>query len=124
VDEMAAQLADGDVGRVAAAAARRTDARLVSLRSSDGRHTADAVLLPDGAGYLVKTDLPRLTSDRTYQLWAVVGASKISVGVLGPSPGSLAFHAPANLSALAITEEDAGGVVASVQQPAVVGVVA
>lgn len=124
VDHLAAQLADGDVGRAAAAAAHRPDARLVSMRSTDGQRSADAVLLPDGSGYLIKTDLPTVSSSRTYQLWAVVGGSKISVGVLGQSLGPLAFHAPPNASALAITEEAAGGVVLSQQQPAVVGTIA
>lgn len=124
VDHLAAQLADGDVGRAAAAAVHRPDAQLVAMRSTDGRHTADAVLLPDGAGYLVKTDLPALSEQRTYQLWAVVDGMKISVGVLGPSPGPVAFHAPPKASALAITDELAGGVVVSQQQPAVVGTVA
>jgi hypothetical protein len=121
VDHLAAQLADGDVGRAAAAAAHRPDARLVSLRSTDGQRSADAVLLPDGTGYLVKTDLPQLKPERTYQLWAVVGSAKISVGVLGPSPGPVAFHAPPDAAALAITEEQAGGVVTSFQSPTVVG---
>ncbi len=121
VDHLAAQLADGDVGRAAAAAAHRSDARLVSMTSSDGHHSVDAVLLTDGTGYLVKTDLPQLNPQRTYQLWAVVGSAKISVGVLGPSPGPVAFHAPPDAAALAITEEQAGGVVTSFQQPTVVG---
>lgn len=121
VDHLAAQLADGDVGRAAAAAARRPDARLVSMKSTDGRRSADAVLLSDGSGYLVKTDLPPLNPQRTYQLWAVVGSAKISVGVLGPTPGPVAFHAPPDAAALAITEEQAGGVVASLQTPTVVG---
>lgn len=124
VDHLAEQLAEGDMGRAAAAAAKRPDARLVSMRSADGRASADAVLLADGSGYLVKSTLPSLSSSQTYQLWAVVGGDKISVGVLGPSPGPLAFRAPPDASALAITAEQAGGVVTSRQQPAVVGTVA
>ena len=124
VDNLGAQLAGGDMGRAADAAAKRPDARLVSMKSADGRNTVDAVLLSDGAGYVVKTDLPALSPSKTYQLWAVVGSEKISVGVLGPSLGPLAFHAPPNASALAITEEQAGGVVVSQRQPSVVGTVA
>lgn len=110
-----------DVERAADNAARQADARKVVLTSADGQHSAEAVVLPDGTGYLRKTNLPKLTSDKTYQLWAVVGTSKISVGVLGDSPGTVAFRAAGNISALAITEEVAGGVVASVKQPTVVG---
>jgi hypothetical protein len=72
----------------------------------------------------VRDNLPILKPDRTYQLWAVVGGTKISVGVLGPSPGPLQFHTPPTLSALAVTDEQAGGVVATVEQPLVAGSVA
>ena len=92
--------------------------------STVGPHSAEAVLLPDGTGYILRANLPRLPEDRTYQLWAVVGPSKISVGVLGSEPGAVAFRAAGDVSALAITEEVAGGVVASDKQPTVVGVVA
>ena len=92
--------------------------------SSNGQYSVDAVLLPDGTGYLTGAHLPRLGAGRTYQLWAVVGSAKISVGVLGDAPQSLVFRAAGNVSALAITEEVAGGVVASDKQPTVVGAVA
>jgi hypothetical protein len=96
-------------------------ARKVDLVSTDGYRTAQAVVLPDGTGYLVKSNLPSLGQDRTYQLWAVVGAAKISVGVLGPEVHALPFKMDGNVSALAITEETAGGVVASRNDPVVVG---
>ena len=123
VDQLAGPSADALI-RAADAAAHQPNARTVALRSGDGQGSADAVVLPDGTGYVVRTDLPTLSSDRTYQLWAVVGVSKISVGVLGPDPGPAAFHAPSDLSALAITNEAAGGVVVSQQQPTVVGTLA
>ena len=82
------------------------------------------MLLRDGTGYLVNANLPRLSSERTYQLWAVVGQNKISVGVLGPRAGPVAFHTSGDVSALAITEEVSGGVVTSEATPTVVGVVA
>ncbi|MEW6155283.1 MAG: anti-sigma factor [Actinomycetota bacterium] len=110
--------------QVAQEAARRDDARVVNMVSTAGPHSAEAVLLPDGTGYILRANLPRLPEDRTYQLWAVVGPSKISVGVLGSEPGAVAFRAAGDVSALAITEEVAGGVVASDKQPTVVGVVA
>ncbi len=113
-----------DVAEVAAAAAARPDARKVAMRSPDGRLVADAVLLPDGTGYVVEANLPELPSDRTYQLWAVVGSSRISVGVLGRQVGPLAFRAAADVDAFAITNETAGGVIVSQQQPTVLGTVA
>jgi hypothetical protein len=125
VDAVAHRLGgEGAVEAAASAAAKRPDARTVALRSPDGRLSADAVVLGDGTGYLVRDNLPILTPDRTYQLWAVVGGAKISVGVLGPSPGPLQFHTPPTVSALAVTDEQAGGVVASNEQPLVVGTVA
>jgi anti-sigma factor RsiW len=70
VNDVAAALR-GDVGQAASAAANAPDARTVALRSNDGRLSAEAVLLPDGTGYLVRSNLPPLPNSRTYQLWAV-----------------------------------------------------
>ena len=124
VNDVAAVLHGDDVRSVAAAAASRPGARKVALRSPDGRLTAQAVLLADGTGYLVDANLPTLPPDRTYQLWAVTGHSTVSVGVLGPAPGPAAFRAAGDVHALAITEETAGGVVTSQQQPKVAGTLA
>jgi hypothetical protein len=116
--------AQPSVEAAAEAAARQSDVRRATLVSTNGQYSAEAVLLPDGTGYLTNTNLPKLASGRTYQLWAVVGSAKISVGVLGDSPRAVAFQAAGDVSALAITEEVAGGVVASVQQPTVLGTIA
>ncbi|MDQ3898444.1 MAG: anti-sigma factor, partial [Actinomycetota bacterium] len=89
--------------------------------STDGYRTAEAVVMPDGTGYLVKANLPALSKERTYQMWAVVGSAKISVGVLGPEPRIVPFKMDGDVSALAITEEVAGGVVSSRQDPVVMG---
>ncbi len=110
-----------DLADVAAAAAERPDARRVDMRSPDGTLSAEAVVLRDGTGYLLESNLPELSPDRTYQLWAVVGSNKISVGVLGQKVEPLAFRASADVSAFAITNETAGGVIASEQPPTVVG---
>nr|MDQ6927408.1 anti-sigma factor [Actinomycetota bacterium] len=116
------RMADGSYGtqlsRATSAALADPRSRLVDLRSSGGSSSASnvsaqAVVLPDGTGYVVKDNLPALDANRTYQLWAVVGDTKISVGVLGPSPGPSGFKAAGNVSALAITQESAGGVVSS-----------
>jgi hypothetical protein len=119
------QMADGapasQLSRATAAALADPGARLVDLKSSGTKVSARAVLLPDGTGYVLKNNLPPLDRGRTYQLWAVVGDSKISVGVLGPAPGTTGFKAAGDVSALAITQEQAGGVVASNQTPVVVG---
>lgn len=101
------------------AALAAPDSRKVDLVSTDGYRTAHAVVLPDGTGYLVRTNLPVLSDERTYQLWALVGTSTISVGVLGPDPKVVPFKMNGPVSVLAITEESAGGVVSSRKEPVV-----
>lgn len=101
------------------AALAAPDSRKVDLVSTDGYRTAQAVVLPDGTGYLVKNNLPVLSAERTYQLWAVVGTSTISVGVLGSEPKLVPFKMGGPVSALAITEESAGGVISSKKEPVV-----
>lgn len=93
----------------------------VEMRSPDGALLADAWMLPDGRGYLAQDNLPILGPDRNYQLWAVVDGEKISVGLLGSDPQQSAFVAHGPVAALAITDEEAGGVVRSVHQPLMVG---
>ncbi len=104
-----------------AAALFDAGAQRVQLRTDDGRLIARAVVQPNGNGYLVPENLPPLSKDRTYQLWALVGGRTVSVGVLGADPGVAAFKADADLSMLAITAEPAGGVVAPRDTPVVQG---
>jgi hypothetical protein len=112
------------IGIEAVSAAYRTalanpGTRRVTMRSSDGAHTLPAAILPDGTAYLGPGDLPALPPGQTYQLWGVIGTDKISLAVMGPTPRVIQFGAPAGVSALAVTAEHAGGVVAP-QHPAVV----
>jgi anti-sigma factor RsiW len=96
-----------------------------ALRPSDGEPgpEATAVVTTDGRGFLLAPDLPTLASDRTYQLWGVVGEDAISLGVLGPDPEVVAFNVddPSQFAAYAITDETSGGVITSQNQPLVVG---
>jgi anti-sigma-K factor RskA len=91
------------------------------LVSADGRVVVDAALLADGRGYLDASRLPRLSRSRTYQLWAVMDDATISLGLLGPTPEVSAFTLAGRPTALAITEEAAGGVVTSRNTPVVAG---
>ena len=77
------------------------------------------VVLPDGSAFLVNTGLPRLRSDRTYQLWGVVKGQTVSLGLLGSQPHDVAFTVDpsAPVQAFAVTDEAAGGVVRSVHTP-------
>jgi hypothetical protein len=93
----------------------------VKLTSTDGKTSAQVVRRPDGTGYLVPTTLADLPDDRVYQLWAVRSDAKISLGVLGPKPGVSAFRMTGDVLAYAVTEEAAGGVAASQNQPVIVG---
>ncbi|MEM8620774.1 MAG: anti-sigma factor [Actinomycetota bacterium] len=75
--------------------------------------TADAVIGQDGRGYLEARELPVLADDQTYQLWGVVSDGQvISLGILGPNLGLETFTVEGDVSALAITIEDAPGVIA------------
>jgi hypothetical protein len=114
----------GRLAAVAAAAAEDPDALTVPLRSDAGDLSIDAVVLPDGSGFLLAGALPPLPEDRTYQLWAVLDDRVVSAGVLGSDPRVVAFSAPPETAAFAVTDERAGGVVSSSRPPVVVGEIA
>ena len=97
------------------------DARRIHLESSSGDARAEAVMLPNGTGYLVSADLPALASDRTYQLWAIDGSNVVSLGVLGPDLRPSAFKFVGTPKTLAITDEVAGGVAQPQSKPLVSG---
>ena len=115
----------GGSGVAAAARAATADPRstLYVLTSPDGRIAVPGVLAPDGAGFLLRSGaLPALGAGQTYQLWGIIGAQRISLGLLGGAPGAVAFHAasPA-ITALAITAEQPGGAVQPTGTPVVAG---
>lgn len=97
------------------------DATRVTLTAPDGDLEAPAAIDDDGSGYLLASALPALDPSRTYQLWGVHGDVVVSLGVLGASPGVVAFHADEGLQALVITEEVSGGVPSSSNPAFLVG---
>lgn len=107
----------------ATAAALAEGARTAHLLTPENTPMADAVVLPDGTGYLIDKGAPALEGERTYQLWAVAGGQKLSVGVLGGDVDVVSFWAPAGTDALALTVEQAPGVVASQNQAVGYGLV-
>ena len=123
IDGMQTALEDRTVLAAALAAHGNPDARQGELRSAHGVVLARAVLIPEGTGYLWSDGLPRTDPDRTYQLWAIVGTERISAGVLGPNPNVAPFRIAGDVVGLAITEEVAGGVVASENQPVASGLI-
>ena len=88
-----------------------------------GSTNVRVVVTSTGTGYLRASSLPRLASDRTYQLWGRAGDRLVSLGVLGNDPSVVPFPAGA-FSFLAVTVEQAGGVVQSSNNPVVAGSVA
>ena len=96
-----------------------------ALTSADGKVHVDAVMQPDGTGYLVSHgSLATLPKGETYQLWGVVGGQRISLGLLGTDPDVVAFRAAGtSVSAMAITAEAAGGAVQPTRPPVATGLV-
>jgi hypothetical protein len=96
------------------AARSDTDGRQVRLASADGRLVADAAITAEGLGYVSAQRLPELSAAETYQLWGVFAdGDVISLGVFGNRPEIEPFTATGDLTALVITREVAGGVMAS-----------
>lgn len=107
----------------AAAAAVDPASSTVQLTSADGEWHATVVSMPDGTGYLVRSNLPRLPEGRVYQLWAMTGSHEnptpVSAGVLGPTFDVAAFRAPAGAIGFAVTDELGPGVTVSRAPPVV-----
>jgi hypothetical protein len=119
IDRLAAAADQGGLDQAAAAAAVAPGSRTVRLQSADRAHGADAVVLADGQGYLVRAQLPELGPGQTYQLWGVMGSETISLGVLGDKPTVTPFKAAGPLTALAISAERTGGAVSPTTAPIV-----
>jgi hypothetical protein len=76
---------------------------------------------PDGSSIAISAEtLPTLDEASTYQLWSVVGAEVVSVGVLGRSIDSAQVHLEGDPTALALTIEATGGVAVSSATPVAV----
>jgi len=112
------------IDRAAAAAALDVHAVRYALVSGDGTARLEAVVTAGGQGFVVAPSggLPALGPDRTYQLWAISGSARISLGLLGRHPSVATFTAagPAP-ETLAVTDEVAGGVSAPTGSPVVAG---
>jgi anti-sigma-K factor RskA/putative zinc finger protein len=121
LEQLARDMEKGVVQNAAFVALANPQAEQVQLASADGKPMAKLVRLPDGTGYLVPTSLGRLPAGRVYQLWAVRADAKISLGVLGASPEVTPFRMTGPVVAFAVTEEKAGGVGTTENQPLVVG---
>jgi hypothetical protein len=122
-DQERSELAGADLERAANRALVDPANTTAVLQAPTGAvEPVTAVLTGDGTGFLLTPELASLPADRTYQLWGIVGDRVISLGVLGAAPSTSVFEVDpaAPLDGLAITEEVAGGVVASQNDPTLV----
>lgn len=89
------------------------DSVTADLVADGSTASARGVIDQDGHGYVEATALPTLDSDQTYQLWGVLGGSGdvVSIGILGPNPELETFTIEGPVDALAITIEQAPGVI-------------
>jgi len=109
--------------REAREAQRNPQSRTVLMRDTAGSLSVAAYVEPDGDMFLEGEQLPVLNRDRTYQLWCVDdGAPEaVSLAVLGPQPTTTKLHLESCAGLLAITNEVAGGVGQSRNDPVVAG---
>ena len=92
------------------------DSTRATLVADGSTFEAVAVIDEDGHGFVKAGELPALGADQTYQLWGVVetGAEEpdvISLGIFGPNPELETFTVESDVVALAITIEQAPGVI-------------
>ena len=121
VDDLAAQVAAGRDQRSAGDALADPDSTVVLLASDDGQLVTRAVLTQEGTGYLLGGNLPDAGVGSTYQLWGLDERQAVSLGVLGPNPGIVAFQVEDPMTALAITSEARGGADQPTSAPLVSG---
>jgi len=97
--------------------------QLTALPGAPNPGKVTVVLTAAGTGFVEVGQLRALPSDRTYQLWGVIGGRTISLGLLGSNPALVPFSVAGDgsVQAFAITAERAGGVVQSTNQPVVAG---
>jgi anti-sigma factor RsiW len=121
VDDLAAQVAAGRDQRSAGEALADPDSTVVRLSSGDGQLVMRAVVTEEGTGYLLGGNLPDAGAGATYQLWGLADRQAVSLGVLGPTPGIVAFQVEDPMTALAITSEAQGGADQPTSAPLVSG---
>lgn len=121
VDDLAAQVAAGRDQRSAGDALADPTSTVVRLASDDGQLVMRAVVTEEGTGYLLGGNLPDAGAGSTYQLWGLDERQAVSLGVLGPAPGIVAFQVEDPMTALAITSEAQGGADQPTSAPLVSG---
>lgn len=127
LDRMDASLREVSVDRIATRALSDPRAATGKLVSTDKRLNAPVVVDAKGMGYLLAAKLPELPKDRTYQLWAQVDGSILSMGVFDGGTEVVQFQLAASqregLRQLMVTDETAPGVSVTKHQPIVAGTI-
>lgn len=109
-DDLSTRLALPPLVAEASSAVTAPGTRVVTLRTDSGQPYAEVALTEDGRGYLMPQNLPELSPDQTYQLWALKGPEKTSLIVTGADPDMvIAFRTTSDIDGLALTQEVAGG---------------
>jgi len=123
--QLQAALAERGTAAAVQAALASPGHRVVVLQSSTGAQLAEFVVRGNGVGYVVRSRMPELPGDETYQLWAEIANQPISLGLLGSKPAlGDAFTLGPSVSsarALMVTVEPAGGVVTPDRAPVATG---
>jgi anti-sigma-K factor RskA len=109
----------GDLEAAADELAGEPGTEVLELQGASGIGVT-VVLGADGVGYVTDSTLPELAPDRTYQLWAINDNGVISAGILGAAPSTEPFRVDGPMIGFAVTEEIAGGVVTSENEPVAV----
>jgi anti-sigma-K factor RskA len=101
------------IAQAYAAALDADDSATTQLVADGSTVSATGVIDADGHGYLDAADLPALDGDETYQLWGVLADSDdvVSIGIVGSDPGLETFTVDGSVAALALTIEQAPGVI-------------
>ena len=93
------------------------DSKVATLVADGQSAAAAAVIDQDGRGFIDATNLPPLPDGKTYQLWGVVvEGDAISLGIFGPNPEIETFTVESEVAVLALTIEDAPGVISDGNQ--------
>jgi hypothetical protein len=117
IDHLDATAASQAMFQAAVVASMQPGSRNLPLVSEHGQNVGEVVVTGSGHGWLIANGLSSLPASRTYQLWAIVAGQARSVGLLGPEPVIAAFTASPVSSALALTDERAGGAAAPTGTP-------
>lgn len=102
-------------------ALRDTSATQAMLRSDDGRWSARVVVLPNRTGYLRAVAMPKAEAGHDLQLWSLTPDGPVSAGLIRGPDAWHEFRAADAATALAVTEEPAGGSPSPTGNPIVTG---